>query len=708
MPTSQTRSHPSCPPARPALGRPSTPVVASTLRWRSAFVATLAAAATTLSTRAHFPFLIPDRSGATAALIMSETLEPDGEVSLGLLASGTYEIIDRSGRRLPLAAPSKDTTADSHPVALPGSGPRLIVGEVDLGIMQRGNGPAHRLVYFPKTIVGDPFAADAVKSEPRTVELLPVRLAAPADASSAAASPMALELRVEGKPLPNAPLMLVTERGEEREIMTDASGRTEPLPPGRYAAWARHWIDATGEVDGKPYTQVRRYATLVVDLPGDATAPASLSETAPAGVAVSTLPRPVASFGATIADGWLYVYGGHTGERHDYSTATVSGRFSRIRLDSLDGRWEELPGGPSVQGMNLVSHRGRIIRVGGMEPRNAPGQPTDNHSLVEVASFDPTRGIWTALAPLPESRSSHDVVVIGDTLFVVGGWSLAGAGSEPIWLDHALALDLARDGAAWERIEQPFRRRALIAAALGTDLVVMGGFDEFDRPHVEALALDTTTRTWRPLPPLPGSPANGFAPAACVLDGRLYASVTDGALLRLADDRGSWERVAVTTPRHVHRLVAHAGEVLLIGGARGPTMTDLVEAVAITAEPRRPSVLAAVAKRWTHPETEKVAAAMGMVDEAVDALRFAESGGWNGDRNQLREEADRLITHLREVRIDGIDAPERFRTLLAENLERGEILRSMLASGSADAAALTRQLALIRASCRDCHRDYRD
>ena len=31
-----------------------------------------------------------------------------------------------------------------------------------------------------------------------------------------------------------------------------------------------------------------------------------------------------------------------------------------------------------------------------------------------------------ALAPLPEARSSHDAVVIGDKLYVVGGWTLSG------------------------------------------------------------------------------------------------------------------------------------------------------------------------------------------------------------------------------------------------------------------------------------------
>ena len=67
-----------------------------------------------------------------------------------------------------------------------------------------------------------------------------------------------------------------------------------------------------------------------------------------------------------------------------------------------DGKtWEELPGGPGLQGMNLASYGGKVYRVGGMEPRNKPGDPTDNHSVADVACFDPEMGKWESLPPLP-------------------------------------------------------------------------------------------------------------------------------------------------------------------------------------------------------------------------------------------------------------------------------------------------------------------
>lgn len=86
------------------------------------------------------------------------------------------------------------------------------------------------------------------------------------------------------------------------------------------------------------------------------------------------LPAAVSSFGATACDGYLYVYGGHVGKTHSYDTKTVIGTFHRLKLDS-GTKWEELPGGPIAQGLNLVTHSGKVYRVGGMQPRNAAAQP---------------------------------------------------------------------------------------------------------------------------------------------------------------------------------------------------------------------------------------------------------------------------------------------------------------------------------------------
>src|SRR5271156_6533360 len=68
--------------------------------------------------------------------------------------------------------------------------------------------------------------------------------------------------------------------------------------------------------------------------------------------ALAPLPETITSFGAVTKDGWLYAFGGHKGERHDYSVEMVSGSFERLRLS--DGRaWETLPSAAPGQGVAL-------------------------------------------------------------------------------------------------------------------------------------------------------------------------------------------------------------------------------------------------------------------------------------------------------------------------------------------------------------------
>src|SRR5262249_1508073 len=156
---------------------------------------------------------------------------------------------------------------------------------------------------------------------------------------------------------------------------------------GRYGAWARFWEPGSGERDGKKYSEVHHYATLVFDVP------------------FAKLPQPSAALGAVAADGWLYVYGGHRAPTHSYLTDAVSGRLDRLRLTG-DPVWEELPGGAPLQGMNLATHDGKIYLVGGMAPRNKKGERSDNYSVAEVSRFDPKTRRWDSLPPLPEARSS--------------------------------------------------------------------------------------------------------------------------------------------------------------------------------------------------------------------------------------------------------------------------------------------------------------
>lgn len=278
------------------------------------------------------------------------------------------------------------------------------------------------------------------------------------------------------------------------------------------------------------------------------------------------LPAAVSSLGAVACDGYVYVYGGHAGKTHSYDTKTVLGTFHRLKLDG-GTKWEELPGGPILQGMNLATHGGKVYRVGGMQPRNEPGTPTDNASVADAAVYDPKAGKWEKLPDLPAGRSSHDLVAVGDKLVVVGGWTQKGKGEKSDWLDTALVLDLAATKPEWKAIPQPFQRRALTATAIGTKVYVLGGLDAKADATNRVDIYDTATGKWSTGPNIPGGRV-GFSPAANTVKGRLILNTFEAAVFRLTEDGSAWEKVGESaTKRMVARLLPHGSNALLVGGA---------------------------------------------------------------------------------------------------------------------------------------------
>lgn len=506
---------------------------------------------------AHFSWIVPDSKGVR--VLLSETPRFDGGVDGGIVAPTVMAFKGADGvvRPLTLRKAANEWVAET-------GGPGTVSGTLDLGLTRRGEVP-HVLLYYPKAIAGDVFGKDA-QAVGAAVELFVVGTPGAAR----------LKLVADGRPVPESELTVVFPDDTEKKVRTDAQGLTPPLTrPGRYGAWARHWLDTPGERDGAPYKQVRRYATLVFDLPDTGAAPAA-AMVAPAG----RLPRAASSFGAAVSGDWLYVYGGHVSPTHSYSRDAVTGAFHRMNLAS--GAWEALPEGPTVQGMNLGAHADRILRVGGMRPENAPGTPADTRSLSDVSGWNPVTRAWEALPPLPSPRSSHDVAVVGDEVFVIGGWNMRG--SDPaVWADNMAVLDVRAQPLRWESRPQPFQRRAFVTTVRGNLIYVIGGMDPEGKVLDTVDVYDVATASWSDGPPLPKGPRNGFAPAACTLDNRVYVSLGDGGLYRLDDVSGSWERIATTTARLAHRLVAATGQrLLLLGGAAGDGMLDVIESIDVS------------------------------------------------------------------------------------------------------------------------------
>ena len=544
--------------------------------------------------RAHFVFVVPDDRGLRAEVVFSESLAADPDVDDAPLETMVLAGRSHDGRTTPLPVRARGTGCG---IDLPG-GVTSVAGRLDYGVMTRGGAEPFLLVYHPRAILGDPFAPAAGPAADPAPRIVP------------RGAPGAVRFLVEaaGRPVADADVTVILPDGAQEKVKTGPDGLSPAFAArGRYGAWARHVERVAGEHAGKPYAQVRHYPTIVcmisdataadVDADDDEPADAAPRRTDPATMSPTTLlpplPEASSSLGAVASDGFLYVYGGHVAPVHTYSTEAVSGRFHRLALRAATGSptsdrgptspaaWEELAAGPRLQGMNLAAHAGRIYRVGGMDPRNAPGDEADNHSIAAAACFDPTEGRWIDLPPLPEPRSSHDLVVLGDTLYAVGGWNMLGADGGEEWCETMAALDLTAATPAWRSIPQPFTRRALIATAFQDRLWVIGGFTDVEEVSTQVDVFDPVTGRWSRGPDLPAGGVNGFAPAACVADGRLLVSVADGSLLALDDEARAWRTVARTSPRIVHRMVPTPGGVILVGGAAGKDNLDRVERVAL-------------------------------------------------------------------------------------------------------------------------------
>jgi N-acetylneuraminic acid mutarotase len=304
---------------------------------------------------------------------------------------------------------------------------------------------------------------------------------------------------------------------------------------------------------------------------------------------LTPLTEPTSSFGGAVDAGWLYVYSGHVGGEHEHSSENLSPRFQRLNLADAAASWQELPGGTPLQGVPLVADKGKLYRVGGLSAKNKPGEPEDLYSVASAQVFDVASGKWSDLPELPVARSSHDAAIVGDKLYVVGGWTLAGENKS--WIDSALVLDLNQPTTGWREIAKPpFQRRALAVAGHQGKIYAIGGMDSQNKTSQQVDIYDIAKDQWSAGPVLPtesrmkafGASAWGTADAAS--GGSLFACGTDGLLFKLTGDGSAWVSAGkLDQGRFFHRLLPGPDQSLLIvGGASMKSGKHLASVALVT------------------------------------------------------------------------------------------------------------------------------
>lgn len=222
-------------------------------RWLFAGLLGLAFAGHSL---AHFVFIVPQADDKGVQVVFSENLSPDSAVDIGKISALRLLVRDAAGKDLDLKAAKAEHALTT---SLAGSGQRTVYGSIDYGVLQRGDSKPFLLAYYPKTILGDPFAKAASVGDKVPVEVIPV------------GKPGAVRFQVvaRGKPLAKAEVNLLLPGDKKDKVTTDAEGMTPVVEAtGRLGMWVRFTEAGAGELNGKKYEEVRRYATLVVDLGG--------------------------------------------------------------------------------------------------------------------------------------------------------------------------------------------------------------------------------------------------------------------------------------------------------------------------------------------------------------------------------------------------------------------------------------------------------
>ena len=453
----------------------------------------------------------------------------------------------------------------------------LFVASHDLGVRDKG-GEAFRLVYYAKSgpfanapawqkvSTRDKLALDVIPTvEGGRVELIVQFAGTPA--KSAEVKAVGPGLSSPG--LSSSDLSSSGTGGFTGETDTDGKASFAITQAGRYSLRVRHIESISGKVGDMAYESIRHYATVTLDVP-----PSMIPIAADQTFKLPELPITLTSFGGAIVEDEVYIYGGTKGSAHDYYKGIQSGALMRLNVSADDAgtisKWETISEGTELQGLAMVAHGGKLYRIGGFEARNLKGEDDRLFSVNTVASFDPATSVWNEIAPLPEPRSSFDAAVIGDVMYVVGGWSMQGE-AKRVWHETAWKLDLSKAQPTWQPIANaPFERRALALAAHGGKLYAVGGISSGDETVRDTDVYDPATDRWTNGPALVGTEGIvGFGASAFATGGALYVSTVNGSFQRLSDDGSAWKVVGETpTARFFHRMLPiDERRFVMIGGS---------------------------------------------------------------------------------------------------------------------------------------------
>jgi N-acetylneuraminic acid mutarotase len=141
-------------------------------------------------------------------------------------------------------------------------------------------------------------------------------------------------------------------------------------------------------------------------------------------LSTTSLPYHATGHFAFVCNGRMYVMGGWTG----YEWVS-GGYYSQINPDGSLGSWTAIPPLPEYRReAQAIVHGNRVYVVGGYYITTAK----DTVFYADINS-DGSVGTWKATTVLPKTLASHSLLLSGDDVYVIGGWTDDGVPSNSVF-----------------------------------------------------------------------------------------------------------------------------------------------------------------------------------------------------------------------------------------------------------------------------------
>ncbi len=160
---------------------------------------------------------------------------------------------------------------------------------------------------------------------------------------------------------------------------------------------------------------------------------------------------------------------------------------------------------------------GKIYIIGGHHPNATEGGPQTDPAFSFSERWSPSMKGWKEIAPMPTPRFAASAVVMNGQLWVLGGVAFTPQGFNEY--DRIEVFDPKTETWTVNPLKLPWGSAGQGACVVNDQLYLFGGFRGDEGIGTHGAVLDSTSKKWSKLPPMPEARA---AMGIAVIDGAIY------------------------------------------------------------------------------------------------------------------------------------------------------------------------------------------